>query len=227
MDEILRILWTAALSFAALFVFAKLTGKKQIAQLEFIDYIMGISIGSIAAQMSVDPEIPYYHFLIAMGVYLAIDILMTVITKKSIYLRAFIKGKPLILIEDGKINYKNFKKSNLDISELLALCREKDCFELSAIAYCVFETNGKISILPTAKDSPLVSEDLKIDKPKPELSVEMVLDGKVIEHALKQENKTEQWLHKKLHIKNKKDLKEIIIASYDKAKDSFNVHYKS
>jgi len=226
MQEILRILFTSALSFIALFIIAKLTGKKQIAQLEFIDYIMGISIGSIAAQMAVDPEIPFYHFLIAMAVYTVVDLAITFVTRKSIKLREFIKGKPLILIENGKLNYKNLQKSKLDISELFALCREKDYFELSTVAYCVFETNGQISVLPKAADAPPVASDFDIEKPLPALSTEVILDGRIIEKALKSLNKDSRWLLEKLSLSRADEVKKIAVASYDEQTDTLDVHMK-
>lgn len=225
MQEILRVLFTASLSFIALFITAKVMGKKQISQLDFVDYAVGISIGSIAAQMAIDPEIPYYHFLIAMAIYVIIDMLLNLISRKFIKLKAFIKGKPLILIENGKLNYENLKKSKLDLNELLSLCREKNHFNIFEIAYCIFETNGKLSIMPKGAFSPPKMQNLNLQADKPELSKDVIMNGKIIEKALKEIKKDKEWLFKKLNLKNENEINNIVLAAYDKKTDEINKFY--
>lgn len=226
MDRILEILYTAALSFVALFVTAKIMGKKQIAQLEFTDYAIGISIGSIAAQMAIDPDIPYYHFLIAMAVYVVLDLLMTFSARKSFKLKGFLKGKPLILIDDGKLIYDNLKKSKLDINELLALCREKNFFDITEIAYCIFEINGDISILPKGENAPPTCKDLSISADEAQLSVDLIIDGHIIEKALNQIGKTEDWLCHKVGVSDTKALKQVALAIYDDKNEHLVLFYK-
>ena len=108
----MRVILTATSSFLALFIIAKIMGKKQIAQLEFVDYVVGISIGSIAAQMAVDSQIPQYHFLIAMALYAALDFIINLLSRKSIKIRKLLQGTPLILVYNGKLNYENLVKSS-------------------------------------------------------------------------------------------------------------------
>lgn len=225
MQEILRVLFTASLSFIALFITAKVMGKKQISQLDFVDYAVGISIGSIAAQMAIDPEIPFYHFLIAMAIYVIIDLLLNLISRKFVKLKAFIKGKPLILIENGKLNYENLKNSKLDLNELLSLCREKNHFNIFEIAYCIFETNGKLSIMPKGAFSPPKMQNLNLQADKPELSKDVIMNGKIIEKALKEIKKDKEWLFKKLNLKNENEINNIVLAAYDKKTDEINKFY--
>ncbi len=225
MNEILRVVLMAALSYAALLIIALVLGKKQIAQLEFIDYVAGITIGSIAAEMAFSGDVPFYHFLIAMAVYFVVDIAISFLTGKSIVLRTLLKGKPLILIEDGSLNYKNLKKSRMELSELLALCRQKDMFDISQIAFCVFETNGQLSILPKASFQPLQTGDMDVQKPKPSLSTEMVLDGQIIYAALKEKNKSKQWLLEQLGFESEEQVKQVAIASYNDSDKSLYVSH--
>ena len=126
MEEILKIVIFSIISVVYLFIISKILGKKQIAQLEFIDYVIGISIGSIAAEMATDlNETPFYHYLIAMTTFFLFDVLITFLGRKGFRLKNFLKGKPIMVIYEGKINYRNLKKSKLDVNELCSLCREK------------------------------------------------------------------------------------------------------
>ena len=100
-----------------LFIISKLLGKKQIAQLEFIDYAMGISIGSIAAEMATDVgDTPFYYYLIGMTIFFLFDLSISFLGKKGPFLKRFLKGKPIVIVYEGNIVYKNLKKSKLDYS---------------------------------------------------------------------------------------------------------------
>ena len=160
MPDYIVVLLNAIYSFAAMFVVAKILGKKQIAQLSFTDYVIGISIGSIAAEWSTDVEQPWYYYVIAISVYLAISYVITLLERTTLPLKRFLRGKPIIIIDNGKINYKNLKKSKLDVNDVIGLCREKGFFNLTDVAYAIFETNGNLSVLPIGKQKPTVIEDL-------------------------------------------------------------------
>lgn len=226
MADLTNVLFTASISFITLFIISKIMGKKQISQLDFVDYVVGISIGSIAAQMTVDNEIPYYHFILAMAVYMILDLMISFLSVKSITLKKLFRGKPDILIEDGKLVYKSLKKNNLDINEFLAMCRKKDYFDINDIAYCIYETNGQISILPKSHATPLISSDMNISKSKPALSTDLIIDGKIIIKALENANKTQKWLIDKLNSKNA-DLNNVAIATYNKQNDDIIIYYKN
>lgn len=223
--EALRVILTAAASFLALFIIAKIMGKKQIAQLEFVDYVVGISIGSIAAQMAVDNEIPQYHFLIAMAMYALLDFILNLLSRKCIKLRKVLQGTPLILVYDGKLIYENLVKSKLDLNQFLSLCREKNFFDVNDIAYCIFETNGDLSILPKANASPITCGDMNLEKEKPALSIDFIMDGRIIENALREAGKDKEWLLEKLGIRED-EVKTIALATYDRKNDEVKLHYK-
>jgi uncharacterized membrane protein YcaP (DUF421 family) len=227
MNNLYQVIFQAVLSFFVLFIISKVLGKKQIAQLEFIDYAVGISIGSIAAQMAIDPDIPYYHFIIAMAIYAIFDLSLTLISRKSQFLKSFLKGSPLIIISQGKINYKILKKSKLDIDEVISICRIKGYFNLKDIQYCVFEPNGEFSILPKPDSLPTVKKDLQIKETSSDFGLHLVIDGKVNKKALKRSGKTENWVFEKAKVKNRKELKNIMLLTYFENQDKVNVFLKS
>ncbi len=217
----------ATLAFVVLFILSKLLGKKQVAQLEFNDYVIGISIGSIAAQMAVEPDIPTYHFIIAMVLFALLDIFITIISRKRNLLKIIFKGRPLVLIENGNLNYKNLKKSKLDLNELMSQCRIKGFFDVNEIAFCIFETSGEFSILPKSFARDLTAQDLKLPQKSMFLSNDVVIDGEIIMAALNKLNKNKQWLLESLKIANKKELKNILLASYNEENQKMYIHYKN
>ena len=221
------VLINSAVAFVYLFIISKLLGKKQIAQLEFIDYTVGISLGSIAAEMATNSEVPFYYFLIAMTIFLLLALFVAIIGRKCTFLKRVLKGKPVTLIYDGKINYEQLKKSKIDVNDLLSMLREKGYFDIADVAYAVFETSGELSVLPTGAQKPLVMQDY--DKTKIErasLSNVLIVDGVVSQSGLSEINKDEKWLFDRLKIQSRDELKNIILAVYDDKSDSFNTHVK-
>lgn len=222
------VLIDSAVAFLYLFVISKLLGKKQIAQLEFIDYTVGISLGSIAAEMATNTEVPFYYFLIAMTIFFLFAVLVAVVGRKTTFLKRLLKGKPATLIYDGKINYKELKKNKIDVNDLLSMLREKGYFDIADVAYAVFEPSGELSVLPVGAQKPLVMEDLDKDKIKPaQLEDIVVVDGALSRSGLNNAGKDEQWLFKRLGVTDGKDLKDILLCVYDAENDKLNTYRKS
>ena len=154
------VLIDSCIAFVYLFIISKLLGKKQIAQLEFIDYTIGISLGSIAAEMATNTETPFWYFLIAMTIFFVFAFAISLIGRKSPLLKKIIKGKPATLIYDGKIDYKQLKKTKIDVNDLLSMLREKNYFDISDVAYAVFEPSGELSVMPVGAQKPPLMRDV-------------------------------------------------------------------
>lgn len=215
MEQILLVLWESALAFVVLFIVSKILGKKQIAQLEFTDYAIGISIGSIAAQMAFDNEFPFYTYIIAMVVFAALDILFNLVSRKSKFLKNLLTGKPMVLIEDGLINYKNIKKSKLTVNQLISAARYEGYFDISQIAFCYFETSGDFSFMPKTSFANSQKQDLNIKCTPAKTTPYIVIDGKLVKKELKEINKDEKWAMSQLKVTNKKELNQIALALLD------------
>lgn len=222
------VLIDSAVAFLYLFVISKLLGKKQIAQLEFIDYTVGISLGSIAAEMATNTEVPFYYFLIAMTIFFLFAVLVAVVGRKTTFLKRLLKGKPATLIYDGKINYKELKKNKIDVNDLLSMLREKGYFDIADVAYAVFEPSGELSVLPVGAQKPLVIEDLDKDKIKPaQLEDIVAVDGALSWSGLNNAGKDDRWLFERLGVTDGKDLKDILLCVYDAENDKLNTYRKS
>ena len=226
MDMIWHVMISSVVGFLFLFIVTKIMGKKQIAQLSFLDYVIGISLGSIAAEMATDLDRPFYYFFLAMALYLLLDLVLTFVARKATSLKKFIRGRPIILVENGKIDYKNLCRSKLDINDLLSMCRAKGFFDMREVAYCIFETSGEVSILPTASATPARAVDVGKAPSPPSLSKDVVADGKVILPALSQIGKDILWLYDRLGSQDTATVKSIALATYYEETDELRVHYK-
>ncbi|MCM1534068.1 MAG: DUF421 domain-containing protein [Corallococcus sp.] len=226
MNDILKVVLFSALSYATLFVISKLLGKKQIAELDFIDYVTGISIGSIAAEMATETDIPFYYYLIAMGIFFLFDIVVTLLGRKSNCFKRFLRGVPLIIVNRGEVDFKALKKSKIDFYDLVGLAREKGYFDISEIEYAVFETNGELSILASDKSRQLKREDFpSIPEEKTELTSYLIVDGQISSFALNQINRDKKWLKSQLQEQDV-ELGKILYATYDEDTRKLNVTEK-
>ena len=222
---IFKVVWTALLSVAALFLITKIMGHKQVAQLDFFDYVSGITIGSIGAEMATELEEPYKP-LIALAVYGVASMACTWAAHKLPRTRKYINGTPSILLSEGKLFRKNLKKAKLDLSEFMLLCREQGYFDLEEIQLAVFEQNGKLSILPKAANRPATPEDLKITAKTTHIGVEVVMDGRILGENLSRMGRDANWLAKQLKQQGYGDAKEIFLGIYRPEEDRLTVYPK-
>lgn len=214
MSDWIKLIIFSSVAVIFLFIISKLMGKKQIAQLEFIDYVMGISIGSIAAEMATDVgDTPFYFYLIGMTIFFLFDILVSYLGRKGPAMKHFFKGRPLMIIYKGEINFKNLKRSRLDINDVIEMCREKGFFDMSQIEFAIFENSGKLSILPKNDYKPIVAEDIGLNLPKVKLPIYLVVDGRISFSSLNEIKKDKQWLYKKAKLDDK-SIKNVLLATF-------------
>ena len=212
--EIIKVLLTSLLSVVALFLMAKVMGHKQISQLDFFDYICGITIGSIAAELATELEEPLKP-LIAMAVYATVAVLLSNIANRFPKTRKYINGTPTILMDRGKLYRENLKKAKLDLSEFMVMCRQEGYFNLNDIQTAVYEYNGKLSILPVSAKRPANPEDLNLS-PAPEyIQTEVIMDGRILDGNLKRMGLDDKWLQKQLTAQGCKNPKDVFLALCD------------
>lgn len=213
-NELFNVVIRGLLSLITLFLVTKLIGKKQVSQLSLFDYVIGISIGNFAAEMTINLESEELYGIIAVLLFGGIAYLVSVSTMKSIKLRRFFMGSPTILIEHGKILQDNFYKVKYDINDMLEQCRVNGYFDISEIDYAIVEANGELSILAKSEYLPVNRNDMKLKVSKNGLCANVIIDGKVMYNNLKKIKKDEKWLNKELRLKGK-DISDIILATVD------------
>lgn len=205
----------AVASLFALFIFTNALGKKQINQLNMFDYVIGISIGNVVAEMTVNKEVMFWDGVIAMGIYALVSIIISYLTTKSIITRRLIGGTPTMIMENGKIIEKGLKKTKLDLNDFLEEARINGYFDISEVEYAVMEANGKISFLPKSKFKPVTPNDIKLKTNYKGLCTNVIIDGKIMKNNLKSINKDEKWLIKRLDNMNYKDIDNLLLVICD------------
>lgn len=206
---------TALVSFITLFLIAKIVGHKQISQLDFFDYVTGISIGSIAAELATELEAPWKPFT-AMLIYGGISFLMSLVSSKYPRSRKYLNGTPTIIMDHGVLYRENMKKAKLDLSEFMVMCRQQGYFDLTAIQTAVFEYNGKLTILPVSQRRPATPQDLLLAAEQELLFTELIMDGRILEDNLKRMGLDRTWLDKQLHSRGFHSPKEVFLALCDR-----------
>ena len=212
--EIGEVLIRSILSLITLYLVTKMLGKKQVSELSLFDYVVGISIGNFAAEISVNIDTQYINGVIGVLVFGFIAYLISIITMKSIKLRRFFMGIPTILIQNGQIIEPNLKKVKFDINDLLQECRINGYFDVNQIEYAIMEANGKVSILPTSTDRPLTPKDMNIKVEKDSIFANIIIDGNLMDNNITNMGKTKDWVMKELNIKGYK-LKDVLLATLD------------
>ena len=204
------------ISLIFLFFVIKLLGKKQVSQLNIFDYVIGISLGNLAAEMTINSDISIINGFLAMTIYGSCSLFVSYITSKSIMARRFISGVPVVLMEKGKISKTQLQKVKLDVNDLMQDAREDGIFDLSKVDYAIMEASGKVTFLLKSEEEPVTKNDLKVKKNTGGLVANLIIDGKIMHNNLKAFGKDEKWLTKKIKENNYQDINDILLLTCDK-----------
>ena len=215
MSDFLNICFRTILVLIILFFITKMMGKKQISELNFFDYVVGITIGSIAADISLDIEKNMIAGIAALFIYGFISYIISFVSIKSILARRFFIGVPTVLVEKGKIIESGLKKSKIDVNDLLMEARENGYFNLDEIDYALMEVNGNISFLPKEKEKPVTKKDMKIKCSNEGLTVNAIIDSKYMANNMKAINKDKEWLDHELKVNGYDNYDNILLATID------------
>ena len=201
--EILNIIILSVVSFVVLFILSKLMGFRAIAELSFFDYVVGITIGSVAAEMCTNLDIEWWKGVTAMVVYTLLDVAIIFLSQKRLKARKFIKH--------------NLKKARIELNDLLTFARLAGYFNISDIQFAIMETSGKISFMPIPQERPLCPTDFNFTPEAQSLQVNVIMDGKIVENNLAAAGITKKELVRRVHQKNK-EVKDIFLATIDSKK---------
>ena len=212
--DLLRVAVTSLASLAAMFLLTKLMGNKQVSQMNLFDYVIGITIGSIAAEMATELDTPE-NSLLAMAVYAVAAMCISLLTNKSLRVRQVMTGKPLILMDGGVLYRENLKKAKMDLSEFLMYCRIGGYFDLSQIQTALLEHNGTVTFLPVEMQRPATPADLSIQPNQTMLQTPVILDGEALPGNLQRVGKDMTWLMRQIRSQGYQTPEEVFLAMAD------------
>ena len=215
LNDILTTILRSIVSVVVLFILTRIMGKKQLSQLTFFDYVVGISIGSIAAAFAVDTSISYSKGITGLIVYALFPIVLTLITLKNYKARKLLDGKPTILINKGQIIEENLKRVQLSINDVLEECRLKNVFDISDVEFAILETSGKVSVELKSPNKPLTPNDVNIQTAFKGLCLNVIIDGEILDDHLQMIGKDRIWLIEELKKQNVLNYKEVLLGYID------------
>jgi uncharacterized membrane protein YcaP (DUF421 family) len=147
LNEGLVVLVRVIIAFFSLLIFTRILGKQQISQLTFFEYILGITIGSIATELTVDLNSKAWPHFVGLVVWFLLTFLLQFITMKSKKVAQYVEGEPTVIIMNGEILDKAMKRIRFRITDLLELLRQKDVFDISEVEIAVLEVSGTLSVM--------------------------------------------------------------------------------
>ena len=186
------------LLYLVLLASVRLMGKRQIGQMEASEFVVTMLVADLAAIPMQDVAIPLYSGLVPILTILGAELILSCLCLRSIRLRKLLCGKPVILIENGRIIQNNLRRTRVSIDELTGHLREKDILDLRTVQYAILETNGNLSVFPYPAEVAPSAKDLQIQAKERYLPVTIVSDGYLIPKNLALSGHDEIWLRKTL-----------------------------
>lgn len=214
--EVGQVIILSLVSLVVMFATTRLGGKRQISQMSIFDYANSITVGSIAAEMATNLE-SWYRPFVALLVYGAVTWLVHFGACKSFWLRLLMDGRALVLMKNGVIRKKALGRAGIDLNEFLGQARVAGYHDLNELESAILETNGQISFLPRSEYKPATAQDVGKTPAPVSLWYDLILDGNVMEHNLKECGRDRAWLQTQLHRRGIGQTGEVFYAACDES----------
>jgi uncharacterized membrane protein YcaP (DUF421 family) len=215
MESYQEIVLRAIFSYLCLFILTKLMGKREISQMTFFDYVVGITIGSIAANITLNLNNDFLTMLPALVIFALFQILNSVIALKSKTFRKLVEGQQTTIIENGQINERHMAKERLNIDELLSMLRQQSIFDLNDVEDVYFENNGRMSVKLKTNKQPVTPSDINLTIKRPSISRLIIENGQINLSELQKIGYTKSYLMKQLNAFGIQSLDEVMFAQID------------
>lgn len=199
-------------------ILSKLIGIKIISQMNFFDFIVGVSVGSMIAKIIINKDHVVFSGIVALVTFALLTILTSYLNLKSYSARRIINAKTLILVENGRIIDKNLKRLRITINELMMKLREKDVFNLEDVQFAIMESNGQLSVLIKANKQPITPYDMELKVKSSSLVNDIIIDGKIVDKNIKIAGIDKKWLQSELKKKSINNIEEVFYAGVDQNK---------
>lgn len=212
---ILSYLRTIAL-YLVLIAVIRFMGKRQIGQMEPSEFVVTMLVANLAAIPMQDGAIPLFSGLVPILTVLGVELVLSTLSMRSVRFRKLLCGKPVILIENGKMLQDNLRNTRVTLDELTELLREKEIMDLRTVQYAILETNGNLSVFPYPKERPASAKDAGIQVKPQYLPVTIISDGRLLDENLVKAGKDRHWVDKVLLSRNSR-IEDTWLLTVDKA----------
>lgn len=193
----------------------RLMGKRQIGEMQPNELVITLLISEIAAIPLQDTSQPILNGVVAIFMLVILEIIISVITMKSLYVRKIMNGKSAVIIENGVIDQNMMRQVRMTVLDLVELLRGQDVFDISTVSYAVLEVNGNLSVLLKSSEQPVTVKDIDIKKEKATLPLPVISDGKIIRESLDALEISEEDIKSTVK-KNSTDIKDVFLMTMDR-----------
>lgn len=198
----INILLRTGILYSLLLLTVRLLGKRQLGEMEPSEFVVSMLLANLATIPMEEPDVPILHGILPIVLIFLAESLIAYISLRSISIRKFFCGKPVILIENGRISPENLRRTRVNLDELTMHLREKGIFDLSTVKFAILETNGQLSTLLYGKDQPPTARDLGARVAENQLPITLISDGRIMEENLSLAGKDLPWIQKELKKRN-------------------------
>jgi uncharacterized membrane protein YcaP (DUF421 family) len=211
-SKIIEIFFRSTSAYILLLVLGRIIGRKLISRITFFDFIVGITMGSIAVRIALGSQESPFLAAISVSVIAILVVVTDYLDIKSIKFRNLVDGEPIILINNGQLLDYNLKKVRITVNKLMGQLREKDVFNFEDVAVAIIENDGELTVLPKVNKQPITTGDLNISTKYSGILTDIIIDGKIMYDNLKNTNSNEQWLKEQLKSHNISDAEKVFYA---------------
>ncbi len=190
------------LLYSLLILVIRLMGKRQIGQMEPTELVVTMLVADLASIPMQDGGIPLLSGVIPIITVLGMELVLSTLSLRSVKLRKFLCGKPVILIENGRILQRNLRRTRITLDELIGHLRQKDVLNLQSVQFAILETNGNLSVFPYPKEMPASAKDAGVQVKPQRLPYTIISDGRILYDNLQLAKKDRRWLRRVLEEKN-------------------------
>lgn len=188
----------SVIAYVTLLVLGRVIGRKMISRITFFDFIIGVTLGSLAVRISLGNESSLFSGILSAATMTTLVLLTDFLNLKSLLFRRLEEGEPILVIQQGKLLDANIVKAKLSVSKLLMLLRQKDVFQLQDVDYALMETDGQLSVWLKPDKMPPTAGEMQVAKLENQLPVDLIVDGKVLRQNLRASGHDEAWLRRRL-----------------------------
>ena len=193
----------------------RLMGKRQVGELEPSELVLSLIIADLASVPMQDYGIPLLTGILPILALLAMTMILSVLTMKSVRFRALMCGRPSIVIRDGLVDQREMARNRLTIDELLEELRAKGYTDPATVKYAILETNGQLSVLPYANQKPATAQQLQVSAEESGLPLVVISDGRLLEHNLRALGRDRKWLDQRLEERGCSGLEAVFLLLVD------------
>ena len=214
-QEIFRDTWQTGLVFTSLWIFTRFLGKTQVGQLTFYEYVNGITLGSIAANVAAaEPDKVWSHFY-DLVLFVVFTYTFSYLTIKNRSIRKMIDGEATVVIENGTILKENMRKLRYNLDELNAQLREQGVLDIGEVQFAILETTGGLSVIKKTLEQPISKNDMGLQLAEAAFPIELIMDKEIIHEHLAKNNLSLTWLEGELAKQGIKSTDEVLYAVID------------